>query len=438
MFILILFLYTEIIAQENNVFDIDQTIKSLNESFEKIASEKDAEVKREILNNIIKNLDSKEIRANEIGSTKLIPLIFEYLEKNDENLTRYSLFFLHILLQSNMYDGRNFPDEIPVYELTQDNIDVLHTKLAPLLIKEIDTSFLILEHIQPSPPNIFLEDILDFIKQKRINSKSKGTALRVLGRFRPVTQQNKQVLLKLIEEESNYSGHAISGLIKAMPADVNIVSNIIYFTKSSNEKVKKESLLNLLHITNIIKLNEDAEEKIPNHKWQFPVQIRALFASNEALEVLKKDVFIRNELHNSQVDFIDLSLDKNETIENRKLALTLSYNINEYNDDFLRALNSLIDENQPEELRVHAFSLLTRIQTRPSEKFIKNIEEISIDENEPPEIKDIAQQSFNYLNQLPKTKSETNKYLYIAGVLLVLVILGFLVRRLKIFKNKNE
>jgi len=403
------------------------------ENYEKVNSS-NKEIKLKAYNDILDNIQI--LYTKPILNEKLIPFFFEYLDKGTFDQKSISIVSLEVIFCGGLKDIRNFRYQIPIYDLPVNYENILKRNL----LKDkrlIESDLSVLECIQPAPPEQLVDEVLEIINDK--NAEKRYMAVAVLGRFRPVAEENKQILLKIIKEEQNYRDNAMDGLLKALSGDHKIISDIIDFVENSDEKIRNSSLKNLRKITHIIKFNEIWEEKIPDYKWLYTdSDIRQLFGNNEALRVLKENVFIRNELNDAQIDFIGLSLNENETVENRKLALTLSYNINEYNNDFLSALYLLIGENQPEELRVHAFSFLTRIKTRPSEKFIKNIEEISIDENEPPEIKHMAQKSFHYLNQLPKTKTDSNKYFLIAGNLLGFIVLGFLVRRLKIFKNKNE
>ncbi|MGH7884679.1 MAG: hypothetical protein ACRENO_03175 [Thermodesulfobacteriota bacterium] len=418
---------------ETRINEIKEIIESIENNPEKVRKEG----QKKLTDNIF-SIDNNSTIENE-----LIPLLFDSLKTDNNDQVFFMLYQLHWFycnkIGSLIYDGK----EVPNLSLSLENKKILNEKLIELIEKTENDYFVpysVLDCIYPVPDKEIEDYFKDILKSEDIlkNYGKYAMAINILGRFRPVSIENIDILKdEILTNNINYKKEAMRGLVKTISGNPDTVNDLIEFIENDDEKIRELALKNLNKITSLIKKNEELEKQIEDYDWRyFEGEDIRYYGNYKILNMLKESQGIRDELIEAQIDFIDLSLDKNETVNNRKLAMILGYNINEYKDDFLRSLYLLTNDRHPVEVRIQAFILLSKIKTRPPQKFVKTLHSISTDENQSEKIKSLASKSFQNISQLPNTKTNIVKYIAIGGVLLVLLVLLFLVKKLKLFRKK--
>ena len=429
----------EVNAENEEEVNIDEIIQSIDEEFRKLTSSNaDSSKIIKINGNIDNHLDKiyKTYGEMSIIASDYIPLLIKYIDTGNEKQTELAYVRLSLFLSMSPHIEK-FPYYKPLaYKLSKEEIEILHEKLTPLFNKTFrELPYFLIENIQPAPPNEFLDEILETIRDESAYPKNRVNATRVLGRFRPVTEENKQVLINNMKEHPE---GAIIGLIRTIPADSRIISQIIDFTKDPDERIKTITLSYLEDISKIIKKNEDMS-KIKNEqgeqwRWIFINSSQMeLFKGNEILEVLKEDVFIREELKDSCIELMN---DESERIEHRGSAMTICYNIDEGEEAYINSLIDLASERNLEEIRYKALGFLSQIRARPNDKHIDKIKEISANVDEPEGIRQLALKSYDNLVKLEKVEATppVNKYKSLALIVVLVVIvavLGFVLKKKK-------
>ncbi len=147
----------EVNAENEEEVNIDEIIQSIDEEFRKLSSS-NADTSN-ISRNINDHLDKfyKIHRDISVIANDYIPLLIKYIDTGNKKQTGTAIFELSLYLLLSPLSERSVLYKPLVYELSKEEIEILHEKLAPLFNKTFrelpyyELPYFLIENIQPRP-----------------------------------------------------------------------------------------------------------------------------------------------------------------------------------------------------------------------------------------------------------------------------------------------